>query len=118
MKTGSREMSAQVLSLLSQFARHMWDRGQICTHPTSRPYCRVWFGLKDVIRKALSSKDLFLVNGPPGTGKTTIVVEIILQEVKCGSKILACAASNIASDNIVERIVPQALLLRQEQLDC
>lgn len=46
-----------------------------------------------------------MLHGPPGTGKTTTVVEIILQEVKCGSKILACAASNIAVDNIVERLV-------------
>ncbi|KVH97090.1 hypothetical protein Ccrd_000812 [Cynara cardunculus var. scolymus] len=66
-----------------------------------------FFSNKYVIRKAISSKDLFLVNGPPGTRKTTTVVEIILQEVKRGSKILACAASNIVVDNIVERIVPQ-----------
>lgn len=61
---------------------------------------------KDAISKALSSKNIFLLHGPPGTGKTTTVVEIILQEVKRGSKILACAASNIAVDNIVERLVP------------
>ncbi|KAJ4963054.1 hypothetical protein NE237_022993 [Protea cynaroides] len=60
---------------------------------------------KDAISKVLSSKDVFLLHGPPGTGKTTTVVEIILQEVKRGSKILACAASNIAVDNIVERLV-------------
>uniref|UniRef100_A0A3Q7FLE1 DNA helicase n=1 Tax=Solanum lycopersicum TaxID=4081 RepID=A0A3Q7FLE1_SOLLC len=66
---------------------------------------------KDAISKALSSKDVFLLHGPPGTGKTTTVVEIILQEVKRGSKILACAASNIAVDNIVERLVPHRVKL-------
>ncbi|CAL5401989.1 unnamed protein product [Camellia sinensis] len=66
---------------------------------------------KDAISKALSSKNIFLLHGPPGTGKTTTVVEIILQEVKRGSKILACAASNIAVDNIVERLVPHRVKL-------
>ncbi|XP_050229046.1 uncharacterized protein LOC126678192 isoform X2 [Mercurialis annua] len=66
---------------------------------------------KDAISKALSSKNVFLLHGPPGTGKTTTVVEIILQEVKRGAKILACAASNIAVDNIVERIIPHRVKL-------
>lgn len=64
-----------------------------------------FFPQKEAISKALGSKNVFLLHGPPGTGKTTTVVEIILQEVKRGSKILACAASNIAVDNIVERLV-------------
>ncbi|CAI9100039.1 OLC1v1036956C1 [Oldenlandia corymbosa var. corymbosa] len=66
---------------------------------------------KDAISKALASKDLFLLHGPPGTGKTTTVVEIILQEVKRGSKVLACAASNIAVDNIVERLAQHRVKL-------
>ncbi|KAL9275323.1 DNA-binding protein SMUBP-2-like protein [Drosera capensis] len=66
---------------------------------------------KDAISKALTSKNVFLLHGPPGTGKTTTVVEIILQEVKRGSKILTCAASNIAVDNIVERLVPHRVKL-------
>ncbi|CAO2822194.1 unnamed protein product [Amaranthus hypochondriacus] len=66
---------------------------------------------KAAITKALSSNNVFLLHGPPGTGKTTTVVEIILQEVKRGSKILACAASNIAVDNIVERLNPHRVKL-------
>ncbi|KXZ43249.1 hypothetical protein GPECTOR_96g715 [Gonium pectorale] len=64
---------------------------------------------------ALSSQDLALVHGPPGTGKTTAVVEIILQEVARGSRVLAAAASNIAVDNLVERLVrsdPKLKLVR------
>lgn len=61
--------------------------------------------LEAAISKALSSDCVFLLHGPLGTGKTTAVVEMILQEVKRGSKVLACAASNIAVDNIVERLV-------------
>lgn len=66
---------------------------------------------KDAVSKALSAKNVFLLHGPPGTGKTTTVVEIILQEVKRGSKILACAASNIAVDNIVERLASHRVKL-------
>jgi superfamily I DNA and/or RNA helicase len=45
-----------------------------------------------------------LIHGPPGTGKTTTVCELIVQAVKKGEKVLACAPSNIAVDNIVESI--------------
>lgn len=45
-----------------------------------------------------------LIHGPPGTGKTTTVCELIVQAVKKGERVLACAPSNIAVDNIVEGI--------------
>ncbi|KAK9834338.1 hypothetical protein WJX81_008466 [Elliptochloris bilobata] len=67
------------------------------------------------VSRALAAKDIALVHGPPGTGKTTTVVEIILQEVARGSKVLATAASNIAVDNLVERLVaadPKLKLVR------
>ncbi|MCO5594805.1 hypothetical protein L7F22_048839 [Adiantum nelumboides] len=59
---------------------------------------------RKAMHKALSCTHFMLLHGPPGTGKTTAVVEIILQEVKRGNKVLACAASNIAVDNMVERL--------------
>jgi len=46
-----------------------------------------------------------MIHGPPGTGKTTTVVEYIIQTIKHQkSKVLACAPSNIAVDNIIERL--------------
>ncbi|PKA50141.1 Regulator of nonsense transcripts 1 like [Apostasia shenzhenica] len=66
---------------------------------------------RDAVLRALSCGSVFMLHGPPGTGKTTTILEIVLQEVKRGSKILACAASNIAVDNIVERLYPYRVKL-------
>lgn len=54
---------------------------------------------------AMSAEDVMLVHGPPGTGKTTVVVEIIRQAIARGEKVLACAPSNLAVDNMMERLV-------------
>ncbi|GAB1301960.1 DNA-binding protein SMUBP-2 [Apodemus speciosus] len=59
---------------------------------------------KEAVSFALAQKELAIIHGPPGTGKTTTVVEIILQAVKQGLKVLCCAPSNIAVDNLVERL--------------
>ncbi|XP_045414205.1 DNA-binding protein SMUBP-2 isoform X1 [Lemur catta] len=59
---------------------------------------------KEAVSFALSQKELAIIHGPPGTGKTTTVVEIILQAVKQGLKVLCCAPSNVAVDNLVERL--------------
>uniref|UniRef100_A0A8C4WWW5 DNA helicase n=1 Tax=Eptatretus burgeri TaxID=7764 RepID=A0A8C4WWW5_EPTBU len=59
---------------------------------------------KEAVVFALNQREVAVVHGPPGTGKTTTVVEIILQAVQQGQKILACAPSNIAVDNLAERL--------------
>ncbi|XP_063294197.1 DNA-binding protein SMUBP-2 [Pelobates fuscus] len=59
---------------------------------------------KEAVIFALGQREVAIVHGPPGTGKTTTVVEIILQAVKQGLKILCCAPSNVAVDNLVERL--------------
>ncbi|KAG1944906.1 DNA-binding protein SMUBP-2 [Pimephales promelas] len=60
---------------------------------------------KEAVSFAMSQKDVAIIHGPPGTGKTTTVVEVILQAVKQEQKILCCAPSNVAVDNLVERLV-------------
>jgi len=57
------------------------------------------------IRFALSAEDVAIIHGPPGTGKTTTVVELICQAIAQGQKVLACAPSNTAVDNLLERLV-------------
>ena len=66
------------------------------------------FPLNSTQRRAVATsftwKDLGVIHGPPGTGKTTTVVELILQATARGLKVLATAPSNIAVDNMVERL--------------
>jgi len=57
------------------------------------------------VQFALSARDVGLIHGPPGTGKTTAVVEVIRQAIRLGRKVLACAPSNLAVDNIFERLL-------------
>ena len=60
---------------------------------------------RDAIRHALSANDLAIIHGPPGTGKTTTVVEVIRQLIARGERVLACAPSNTGVDNLLERLL-------------
>ncbi|KAM3919181.1 DNA-binding protein SMUBP-2 [Leptodactylus fuscus] len=59
---------------------------------------------KEAVVFSLNQREIAIIHGPPGTGKTTTVVEIILQAVRQGLKVLCCAPSNVAVDNLVERL--------------
>lgn len=61
---------------------------------------------KDAIRFALASREVALIHGPPGTGKTHTLIELILQLLKNNKRLLVCGPSNISVDNIVERLAP------------
>ncbi|WYZ34744.1 hypothetical protein EsH8_I_001020 [Colletotrichum jinshuiense] len=64
---------------------------------------------KDAIRFALASREVALIHGPPGTGKTHTLIELILQLLKLDLRILVCGPSNISVDNIVERLAPHKI---------
>ncbi|THW63557.1 DNA helicase [Aureobasidium pullulans] len=61
---------------------------------------------KEAIKFALASSEVALIHGPPGTGKTHTLIELIRQCLKQGLRLLVCGPSNISVDNIVERLAP------------
>ena len=60
---------------------------------------------REAIKFALSARDVAILHGPPGTGKTTTLAELIYQTVQQGGRVLACAPSNTAVDNMLEKLV-------------
>jgi superfamily I DNA and/or RNA helicase len=54
---------------------------------------------------ALTADDVAIIHGPPGTGKTTTLVELIHQITRVGQRVLAVAPSNIAVDNLFEKLL-------------
>ncbi|HRY30177.1 MAG TPA: AAA domain-containing protein [Elusimicrobiota bacterium] len=60
---------------------------------------------KDAVRRALAAKHVAVVHGPPGTGKTTVLVEFVRQAVRDGDRVLASAPSNVAVDNMLEKLL-------------
>jgi hypothetical protein len=55
------------------------------------------------------AEDVALVHGPPGTGKTTVLVQIIRAAAARGERVLGAAPSNLAVDNLVERLAAAGL---------
>ncbi|PKI83047.1 DNA helicase [Malassezia vespertilionis] len=62
---------------------------------------------KDALDFCMRAQQFALVHGPPGTGKTTLIAELVVQ-LACAhpnARILVCGASNLAVDNLLERVL-------------
>ena len=64
---------------------------------------------QQAVKGILQNKDITIVHGPPGTGKTTTLTEAIVQLVKAGEKVLVSAPSNTAVDNIAKGCIKKGL---------
>lgn len=61
------------------------------------------------VNEVLWAKDVAVVHGPPGTGKTTTLVEAIFESLRRESLVLVCAQSNMAVDWISEKLVDRGI---------
>ncbi|KAJ2309540.1 hypothetical protein H4R23_003297 [Coemansia sp. Cherry 401B] len=59
---------------------------------------------RHAVALAVRARDAALIHGPPGTGKTQTVAEAVRQLCLRGLRVLACAPSNVAVDNLAERL--------------
>jgi superfamily I DNA and/or RNA helicase len=64
---------------------------------------------KKAVAMALEAEDMLLIHGPPGTGKTRVLTEIIHQAFRKGQTVLVSAPSNAACDHLVECLVKKKI---------
>ncbi len=61
------------------------------------------------VNEVLQARDIAVVHGPPGTGKTTTLVETVYEVLRRESQVLVCAQSNMAVDWIAEKLVDRGV---------
>ena len=64
---------------------------------------------REFVCKALASPDFAILDGPPGTGKTTTILELIIQLVRQGQRVLLSASTHAAINNVLERVKENSL---------
>lgn len=88
------------------------------SHLNRTTFVDKWYVLTDASRPgtleqrkfveiALNTPDFAFMEGPPGSGKTTAILELIIQLVLRGKRILLCASTHVAVDNVLERIIEE-----------
>lgn len=88
-----------------------------------------WLNLsqQEAVQKVVEAQEVAIIHGPPGTGKTTTLVEAIIETLQRETQVMVCAPSNAAVDWISEQLsrrgvnvlrVGNPLRMSNEMLDC
>ena len=80
---------------------------KLCYAPIRFPWLNAT--QEKAVNEVLWAKDVAVVHGPPGTGKTTTLVEAIFETLRRESQVMVCAQSNMAVDWISERLVDRGI---------
>lgn len=76
-------------------------------HPLRFPWLNAT--QEEAVNKVLHAKDVAIVHGPPGTGKTTTLVEAVYETLHRENQVLVCAQSNMAVDWISEKLIDRGV---------
>lgn len=93
------------------YLRDLFYSKQIAKRFSFAPIRLPWLNTtqEKAVNEVLWAKDVAVVHGPPGTGKTTTLVEAINETLMKESQVMVCAQSNMAVDWICERIVDRGI---------
>ncbi len=91
--------------------REMFHSTLPCGKFTFAPVRFPWLNTSQqaAVNEVLWAKDVAVVHGPPGTGKTTTLVEAIYETLRRENQVLVCAQSNMAVDWISEKLVDRGV---------
>lgn len=64
---------------------------------------------QQALKRIMEAADVAIIHGPPGTGKTTTLVQAIVQTIKTEQQALVCAASNAAVDLLTDKLSDEGL---------
>lgn len=102
---------------LFKLFNQLHDKGKVFTHPAISNNATQFSNKKlnnsqqQAVTAIIENEQLTIIHGPPGTGKTTTLIEAISQLIKAGEKVLVSAPSNTAVDNIAKGLLQQGVKL-------
>lgn len=96
---------AELRDILHGTAPVRW--GSESAVPLSLPWLNA--SQQEAVRRVLRAKDVMIVHGPPGTGKTTTLVEAIDEVLRREAQVLVCAQSNTAVDWISQQLADRGI---------
>lgn len=93
------------------YLRDLFSSRQPAARFTFAPVVLPWLNASQqhAVNEVLMAKDVAIVHGPPGTGKTTTLVEAIYETLRRENQVLVCAQSNMAVDWISEKLVDRGV---------
>ena len=80
---------------------------KLTMHPVGFPWLNTT--QEQAVNEILRAKDVAVVHGPPGTGKTTTLVEAVYEVLRRETQVMVCAQSNMAVDWISEQLVDRGI---------
>ncbi|MGB0933526.1 MAG: AAA domain-containing protein [Lishizhenia sp.] len=101
LKQDERSVSSKLFNVIHGFST------QIVTNPNNYQNKELNLSQNVAIQKMISNQDVCILHGPPGTGKTTTLIEGIKQLTQKGEKVLVAAPSNTAVNHIALGLIKE-----------